>query len=98
MAFLAALIPYCPCPEMRTTKAAEHECCAPVAGLRAAPSDCCARHCDARTSADSPKTFSPAALTATAVAVGATVAMQAPELPSALRPSFCPSPPLILRV
>ena len=98
MAFLAALIPYCPCPEMRTTKAAEHECCAPVAGLRAAPSDCCAHHGDARTTADVSKTSSPAALTATAVAVVATVAMQAPALPSALRQAFSPSPPLILRV
>lgn len=100
IAFLAALIPYCPCPEMRSTKAAEHECCAPVAGLRAAPSECCAHHSDATATAtaDAPKAFSPVALPAATVAVVATLAMQAPALPSALGSSFSPSPPLILRV
>jgi hypothetical protein len=98
IAFLSALIPYCPCPDMRAPKAAEHDCCAPVAGLRAASCDSCAHHDDAGATADATKMFSPAALASATMAIAQAAVGPTDTWPSALRPSFCPSPPTILRI
>jgi hypothetical protein len=94
-AFLAAIVPVCPCT-ITASERGEHACCAPPLSLRGSDDDCCAPSLTIEgVAGESPSAVAPADAPAVAIAP-ALLARGVPALAVAV--AFAPSPPAILRI